>query len=82
MNLRSTAPTALFDSKSKKMALDSSELVMKWRTTGRYGLRLLQSSDKLEGAILSAIVLGGALGGYFTVTTQGLHGQRNRRSPD
>jgi hypothetical protein len=55
---------------------------MKWRTTGRYGLRLLQSSDKLEGAILSAIVLGGALGGYFTVTTQGLHGQRNRRSPD
>jgi Flp pilus assembly protein TadB len=31
----------------------------------------LQSSYEFEGAVLSAIVFGAALGGYFTVTTQG-----------
>ena len=33
----------------------------------------LQSSYEFEGAVLSAIVFGAALGGYFTVTTQGMH---------
>ena len=33
----------------------------------------LQSSYEFEGAVLSAIVFGAALGGYFTVTTQGTH---------
>jgi hypothetical protein len=33
----------------------------------------LQSSYEFEGAVLSAIVFGAALGGYFTVSTQGMH---------
>lgn len=33
----------------------------------------LQSSYEFEGAVLSAIVFGAALGGYFTVTTQSMH---------
>lgn len=33
----------------------------------------LQSSYEFEGAVLSAIVFGAALGGYLTVTTQGMH---------
>lgn len=33
----------------------------------------LQSSYEFEGAVLSAIVFGAVLGGYLTVTTQGMH---------
>jgi len=33
----------------------------------------LQSSYEFESAVLSAIVFGAALGGFFTVTTQGMH---------
>jgi hypothetical protein len=33
----------------------------------------LQSSYEFESAVLSAIVFGAAVGGYFTVTTQGMH---------
>jgi hypothetical protein len=33
----------------------------------------LQSGYELEGAVLSAIVFGGAVGGYLTVTTQSVH---------
>jgi hypothetical protein len=33
----------------------------------------LQSSYEFESAVLSAIAFGAALGGYFTVTTQGMH---------
>jgi hypothetical protein len=33
----------------------------------------LQSSYEFEGAVLSGIVFGAALGGYLTVTTQGTH---------
>ena len=33
----------------------------------------LQASYEFEGAVLSAIVFGGALGGYLTVTTQSMH---------
>src|ERR1700677_921336 len=33
----------------------------------------LQSSYEFESAVLSAIVFGAALGGYFTLTTQGMH---------
>jgi hypothetical protein len=33
----------------------------------------LQSSYEFEGAVLSAIVFGAAIGGYLTVTTQGMH---------
>jgi hypothetical protein len=33
----------------------------------------LQSGYEFEGAMLSAIVFGGAVGGYFTVATQGMH---------
>ena len=33
----------------------------------------LQSSYEFESAVLSGIVFGAALGGYFTATTQGMH---------
>ncbi len=33
----------------------------------------LQSSYEFESAVLSAIVFGAALGGYLTITTQGMH---------
>jgi hypothetical protein len=33
----------------------------------------LQSGYEFESAVLSAIVFGAALGGYFTATTQGMH---------
>lgn len=33
----------------------------------------LQSSYEFEGDVLSAIVFGTALGGYFTIATQGVH---------
>ena len=33
----------------------------------------LQSTYEFEGAVLSALVFGAALGGYFTVTTQSMH---------
>jgi Flp pilus assembly protein TadB len=33
----------------------------------------LQSSYEFESAVLSAIVFGAAVGGYLTVTTQGMH---------
>jgi hypothetical protein len=33
----------------------------------------LQSGDEWESAMLSATVFGGAVGGYFTVTTQSIH---------
>jgi hypothetical protein len=33
----------------------------------------LQPGYELESTVLSAIVFGGAVGGYFTVTTQSIH---------
>lgn len=37
------------------------------------GLTSFQTRAEVEGTILSAIVFGAALAGYFTVTTQGIH---------
>jgi hypothetical protein len=37
------------------------------------GLTSFQSRSEVEGTILSGIVFGAALAGYFTATTQGIH---------
>ena len=37
------------------------------------GLTSFQSRAEVESTILSAIVFGAAVAGYFTVTTQGIH---------